>query len=138
MGRPNVWGVDILGDDDDVSPLLKYVFLQVQLVKRLGVESQQFNIADKVIVEDGVLSERLVYAERTPDVETGDSGWFVGAVERSVPARPLISIRGWQLLHERPAIVAALALAPGFLVVFDGADMISIVNSGGAEIWRNE
>ncbi|NOJ76942.1 immunity protein Imm33 domain-containing protein [Myxococcus xanthus] len=138
VSRPVIDGAAVFGPGDDLSPLLLLLLRQISFAKKVGTAPEQVNLQDKVIVEEDCLSEAHVYMERATDVPPGDSGWFVGFASEVERDRILKSYRIWQLLHIRPSIVGAMALPSGFLVVWDGEAVLSVLDSNENERWIAE
>ncbi|NBD08512.1 immunity protein Imm33 domain-containing protein [Corallococcus silvisoli] len=135
VGLPVVDGQAVLGDGDDISFLLALLVAQLGCARALGVEPEQANLWDKVVVAEGCLSAEWVYLERSVDVEAGDSGWFVGSLADGGDFA-LRSLRVWQLLRIRPALARVLALPGRFVVVFKGSQVVSVFDSEGVELMK--
>ncbi|AKQ65568.1 hypothetical protein A176_002480 [Myxococcus hansupus] len=135
LGCPRIEGDSVFDDEGDVSPLLSLLAREIHFARSLGVEPEQVNLWDKVVLEEGCLSETDVFMERTPDAPSGDSGWFIGRVVEGEGERVLTALRVWHLLRLRPRLVDAMALPRRFLVVWHGDDVVGVQDANGNERW---
>ena len=56
---------------------------QVHLLRRLDINGKSTKFSDKIILSKNVLKQEKIYLQRQADVEKGDSGWYIGDVEKS-------------------------------------------------------
>jgi hypothetical protein len=121
---------------DDVSITLQVLAAQRDLLKAVGLEATPCRFDQRVVVRKGALDAVKIYADRQEPAE-GDSGWYIGPAERLPPAGvdELESVLLCRLVQRRPAVMAAMALPPGCIVVWDGNDIEAVFDPAGRAIW---
>lgn len=101
---------------------------QTGFARRAGAQATNISFQDKIVLTSGALSARSIYLERSvPDPEKHDSGWFIG-LRGNDPGGELEAIHAYQLLRQRPALLAVLALPPGFMVFVEGEEIVGVAN----------
>lgn len=101
---------------------------QTGFVRWAGTQATSISFQDKIVLTRGALSARSIYLERSlPDPAKHDSGWFIG-LRGNDPGGALEAIHAYQLLHQRPALLAVLALPPGFMVFVEGEEIVGVAN----------
>jgi hypothetical protein len=113
---------------------LEVLAAQVRLLHRLDVDGQDAYYDQFVISAPGALAQSRVFLRREGSISAEDSGWLLGSVEdpealgrESNLERIVIA----SLVQRRPALLQALALPPGFIVVFSGDSIEQIFDAGG-------
>lgn len=109
------------------------------ILRKLGLEGRFVSLSDKVVITAGALEERRIVAERSDNPAPSDTGWFVRSIsdnaeEGSEPLLEAITVS--ELLERRPALRDLLALPPGFLAVFAGDSLLSVLNPENEEVWN--
>lgn len=123
---------------EDVTCTLRVLMGQVAVVRRLGLRPVEIRFDDKVVLAKGCLAEQWVYLQRS-EPRPGDSGWYVGPVDRSAPEqRPenYEAIHVFELLRRREGLLRVLALPAGYLVVFDGDEVEGVADPNNHEVWK--
>ena len=115
----------------DLSGTLTVLSWQRDALARVGVEGVAIDYLQKVVVAAGALDEPQVQLLRGP----GDSGWSISHVDEDEEEDALESLRVCDLLHSRPALLQAMTLPPGYLVVFDGDEIQSVDDPSGKDVW---
>lgn len=138
--------VTVLAPDYDTNPFVNTsedltVSLSIQLkqnycLNRLQLEGEAALFKDKIVVAKGAILSRKVYLERSKDAVVGDSGWYLGLVEESEQPQELEAYYVYQLLKIRPSLLQALAIPRGYLVVFNGDEIESVLNEEDIDIWQ--
>lgn len=125
----------------EVTASLTVLAAQIDLARSLTVEPVPCRFDQTLVVRKGVLDEARVFANRqAPKGE--DSGWYLGPAHdgRAAPPPPraedLESLRLYQLLQRRPTILYALALPPGYTVVWNGHNIEALADPQGRNLWH--
>jgi hypothetical protein len=95
---------------------------------------------EAVLLARGCLGQRRIYLQRG-EPAPGDSGWYVGPVDSPVPeqkAENFESLRVFELLSRRAAVLQVMGLPPGFLAVFDGDRIEAVLDDQDRDVWRGE
>ncbi|OWK42308.1 hypothetical protein [Fimbriiglobus ruber] len=114
---------------DDVTCTVTVSAAMAGTVQAVGVVPVDLRFDDALAIAPGCLEEPDLYLLRSaPRGE--NSGWFIGPANAPPGSEEAgAEFEGryvWELLHERPALLAALALPPGYLVLFSGDEMVSV------------
>ncbi len=119
----------------DLTGTLTVLSWQRDLLARVGVEGVAIDFLERVVAAEGALDEPQVELLRSSGASPGDSGWSIGHVDEDEEEDALESLRVCDLLHHRPALLQAMTLPPGYLVVFDGDEVQSVDDPGGKDVW---
>lgn len=120
----------------DITTSLVILVEQTRMVRRLAVDPIPAHYTEKVVFADGALGAHHVYMERSKEVSAGDSGWYVGFASTKTQGE-LRATYVYRLLKEARSLMSVLALPPGFLVVFLGGRIDSILDPQDNELWTN-
>jgi hypothetical protein len=131
--EPNYAGDPFHQIQDDLTCTLSVQSEQNTLLKRLGLEGAPLTFQDKVILAKGCLKEKRLYLERKSP-SPGDSGWYIGPADEPKDPVQYEAVFVYQFLRLRPALLSALALPVGFLVVFDGNEIEAIMNDQNEQL----
>jgi hypothetical protein len=125
---------------EEVSCTLSVLVGMTAVVNRLGVKPVEARFDDKVVLAKSCLAERRVYLQRS-EPRPGDSGWYLGPVDRPAPKKHPDSYESlfvFELRRRRASSLQVLALPPGYLAVFDGDEVEAIVDPNNNDVWNNE
>jgi hypothetical protein len=109
---------------------------QTGLLHRLGVEGQDVGFDQLVIAAAGALAQPDVFLHRVGSSSAEDSGWLLGrmddpeALTREDGLEPIAIA---SLVAGRRALLQALTLPLGFIIVFAGDCMAQIFDPAGRE-----
>jgi hypothetical protein len=121
---------------DDITQTLAVLRAQATFVQRIGAASQPTAFDREVTVACGVLHQRRLFAERREATGDHDSGWFIGP--RDLPGDvECTTVRVYELLMLRPALLQVLALPVGYLVAFDGDDVETVLDTHDRDLWAS-
>jgi hypothetical protein len=125
----------------EVTTSLTVLAAQIDLVRSFSLEAVPCRFDQKLVVRKGVLNEARVFANRQPP-SADDSGWYIGSAADGPAAPPpkaeeLESMRLYQLLKSRPAILYALALPAGYTVVWNGHNIEALADPQGRNLWHS-
>lgn len=107
---------------------------QIHLLRQLNINGETTKFNDKVVLSKNVLKQDKIYLQRQSDVEKGDSGWYIGMVEESSNEEEIYAIYAYELLTLRPELIKVLSLPEEYLIVFEGANIETILNSENEEM----
>ncbi|WP_232697734.1 immunity protein Imm33 domain-containing protein [Brevibacillus daliensis] len=123
---------------EDITISLNVLVGQTYNLNKMQVEGEATLFHDKIVVAKGVFDMEHVYLERSQKSGDGDSGWYVGPVEKPDGEIELESYYVYQLLALRPSLLQALALPTGYMVVFDGKEIEVVLDPYDVNVWSFE
>lgn len=115
---------------------LEVLLAQVRLLHRVNVEGEDAYFDQCIIAAPGALAQSKVFLRREGSISAKDSGWLLGSVEdpealaRDTELECIVTA---SLIQRRPALLQALTLPPGFLVVFSSDSIEQIFDAGGRQ-----
>jgi hypothetical protein len=123
---------------EDVSSTLEVLRGQHDLLSRVGCSPVDVRFDDKVVFFKGCLEEPGVYGERSQPTR-GDSGWYIGPTRthHTPTTDDLDAIRLYELLYKRPSLLPAMCLPAGWMVVWDGTEIVGIADPDNNERLRS-
>lgn len=114
----------------DLTMALLIQYNQVCFLKKQGVTGQSVHYYDKVAVAKGALESSTISIHRYEDL--GGSGWSVELykIDENGKAEPVESkeyeaVYAYELIGKRPELVDALLLPCGYIVVYNGSEVIA-------------
>src|SRR5699024_7244943 len=122
------------GVTDDLTIALWVQLEQVHFLRKLNIEGLSIKFSDKIILSKGVLELENIFLQRAGDVEQGDSGWFIGAVEDD--NTELYAMYAYQLLKIRPELIQVLALPNDYMVIFEGKEVKAVLNENDQDVLK--
>ena len=135
--EPAFFGNPFEDENVDISCTLLILMQQNDFANLVGVTPVDVSFQDTIVIARECLTERELYLERTPDVPTGDSGWYIGYRRPVIPQPALESIFVFELLKKRPKLLPVLILPPGYLVIVTGNSISSVVNSNNETLYKD-
>ena len=131
----------------EVTTSLTVLAAQVDLIRAvslrnsLNLEAVECRFDQKLVVRKGVLNEARLFANRQPP-SGDDSGWYLGPAFDGRAGEPptvddLESMRLYQLLQRRPTILYAMAVPPGYTVVWNGHNIEALADPQGRNLWHS-
>lgn len=121
--------------NEDVSNSLTVLVGQIDMLRAVGLKVEPCRFDQTLIVRKGALEQQHVFARRQKPA-AAHSGWYVGPTDSpfGTPApRDLESIPLYALLNRRPQILLALALPVGCMVVWNGTDIVALLDPDGRD-----
>lgn len=119
---------------EDLTLALWVQLEQVHFLRKLNISGLSIKFNDKVILSKGVLELENIYLQRMGNVEQGDSGWYIGAVEDS-DSTDLYALYAYQLLKLRPEIIQVLALPEDYMVVFENKEIKAVLDENDEDVF---
>lgn len=127
---PDVEANPFMDETTDVSGTLRILFSQIAFAQQIKVEPVATSFQDKVVIDHGCLSSvNLFMVRSSPDVASGDSGWFIGRQGPREPAPEVEAIFAFQLLKQRPELAKGLGLPAGFMVMVNAAGISAVIDA---------
>jgi hypothetical protein len=125
--EPRFDGDPFVEVSDDITQTLSVIVEQTAITQRLGVASQHTAFHDEVVVAVGALDLPRIYCERS------ETGWYIGPRDHE-GVLDCETLRVYQLLQLRPAVLSVLALPVGYLVAFDGDSIETVLDAANTNL----
>jgi hypothetical protein len=124
----------------DVSTSLGVSALQAQLLSRAGCTGEPTRFDDRILIQKGCLENPRVFGSRQEPKPT-DCGWYIGPAMPHGGGGPmdapgvddLEAVWSYQLLEVRPVLLSMLGLPAGWLCIWNGTTIESLVDPDGFE-----
>jgi hypothetical protein len=118
---------------------LEVIAAQALLLRRTGLSEVGVLFSEEVFVRNRALEGSNLFLKRQPPAGPQDSGWYVGNVARievddSEDSSEVVRI--FELLRRRPAVLQALTLPPGYLVLLRDDRVAEILDKDGRNHWH--
>jgi len=117
----------------DVTTTLRTLDSQIELLARCSAPAQPTMFWETVTVPRGTLDVRRVYLHRHRKLSMRDSGWSLAPLDGEAEGLGTLFVH--EILAKRPALVPALAFPEGWLVVFDGNRVQSVLDPSERQVW---
>lgn len=118
---------------EDLTIALWIQLEQADLLQLYHLPGETVRFDDKIVAAENVLQKNQISLQRFTDL--GESGWCVEEIKKGdngeffpVTANAYESYYIYQLLKIRPALIKALVLPYEYIVVFDGDNIVEILN----------
>ena len=109
---------------------------QVQLLHQLDIDGEDAYFDQFLVASPGAIKKSHIFLRRVDPIMPEDSGWLLGDAEDPEALgteTELERILLAKLVQQRPAVLQALALPIGSMVVFAGPEIERIYDAGGRE-----
>lgn len=113
---------------------LKILIEQTSLLHRLGVDGMDAFFDQAIIAAPGALAQPNIFLRRTSSISSEDSGWLLATLEDPEALASddgLESVLIASLLGHRPALLQALTLPTGFIVLFSSDALEKVFDASG-------
>lgn len=144
-------GYDVVVPDYESTPFsevtedLTLAFLiqmeQIELLQKYRINGESIRFDDEIAVVKGSVDKPKICMQRFR--ELGGSGWCLNEISQSedgsfsnVETDEYESIYAYQLLNMRPPLLKVLMLPYDYFIVFDGDDIVEILNENDESILR--
>lgn len=112
---------------------------QLDLLQKYHISGESIRFDDEIAVAKGSIDKPKICMQRFRDL--GGSGWCLNEISQSedgsfsnVETDEYESIYAYQLLNMRPSRLKILMLPYDYIIVFDGDDIVEILNENGESI----
>lgn len=125
------------GHVSHVQHTLAVAAAQAQVLRRLRLEGDAPMHDATLVVRRGALTADRVQLERG-EPAPGASGWYVGLPDEDPPtdADAFETLTVGDLVERRPALLALLALPPGYMAIVDGETVKAVLNPDFEDVWE--
>ena len=128
----------------DLTLALQVQHRQVMLLYKYGIVGKAIHFYDKIAAAKGAVDySNLITLQRFE--ELGGSGWVIEEYNLNekgeavpVEAKEYETIFAYELITRRPEVIDVLSLPDGFLVVFNGDDIIDIIDDTGESLMTHK
>jgi hypothetical protein len=137
--EPDFAGNPLRNWRDDVTCTLVTLASQAIFLNGLPVQPTDFRFDQKLVVRTGCLFEPGLVAHRREPAGPGDSGWYLGPAdpgEGEPEAEELESRYVYELLRLRPTVLDVLGLPAGYMVIFNGDQVETVLDPMLREVER--
>lgn len=120
-----------------IDTTLEVLAAQTELLHRLDVDGEDAFFDQKVIAAPGALAQSEIFLRRGDSLSEEDSGWLLGTLddpEALTRGEGLEGVLIASLVGRRPALLQALVLPAGFIVIFSGDSIDQILDAAGREL----
>lgn len=120
---------------------LKILAEQTGLLHRLGVDGADAFFDQAVIAAPGALAQPDIFLRRTSSISHADSGWLLATLddpEALTRDDGLESVLVAGLVAHRPALLQALTLPTGFIVLFSGDALEKVFDAAGRVLFPSD
>ncbi|MCK0509709.1 immunity protein Imm33 domain-containing protein [Aromatoleum buckelii] len=134
VSEPDFAGDPLRDQHPGVDTTLDVLAQQAALVRRVGATPLDAGFEQFVVVARGALESRTLQLFRSPPQRDDDSGWTISSPEQPGSAHDADAFdaqRVFTLLRQRPVVLSALALPPGFAVIIDGDAISAVFDADG-------
>lgn len=118
---------------------LAVVEQQTTALHRSGLTGMNVLFSEDVFVRNRALEAPNQFLKRQVPAGDADSGWYIGNLERIGTGEPDDTyeiIQVFQLLRRRPAILQALLLPIGYVVVVRNDAIAEVLDNDGKSYWH--
>lgn len=132
-----VWEPDFSGDPiHDMLPQVENTLTvaaeQVALLRSSRLGGTDAGYRQRVVIAKGCLEAERIYLERKEPKQPSDSGWYIGPVDNpETAAQGLEVLFVYHIFQRRRALMQALALPYGCLVIFQGQILEAVFDKNG-------
>ena len=127
----------------DLTLALHVQYRQVYLLHKYGIPGKAVHFYDKIAAAKGALDKKNISMHRFADL--GGSGWVIETYDIGengeavrVPAEEYESVYAYELITRRPELVDILCLPDDYLAVFEGEELIDIIDDERRSIMHTE
>ena len=138
---PDYLNSPFLSTTDDLTFDLWILLEQTELLKMYVIEGVSTRFDDEIVIAKNALENPIISLQRYSDLGKEASGWCIEAIEeksdgtfQTVTTKDYESIYAYQLLQKRLSLIKVLALPYEYIVVFDGDEIIEILNEKNESI----
>ena len=121
---------------DDISASVRMLSEQTEVLARIGMQGQDVNFDEHVLLTKGALELDKVYLVRVASPGGRVTGWRIAGTEDEEGEMEIDSVPLYEVFRRRPALVRAMLLPVGFMVFFEGDRIQVIVDPNDEPVWE--
>ena len=121
-----------------IDTTLDILAAQTSLLHHLDVDGEDAFFDQVIIASPGALTQPKIFLRHASRVSAEDSGWLLGTLDDPEALNrdnSLETVLIASLVVRRPALLQALVLPSGFVVLFSGDSLEQIFDSAGSVRW---
>lgn len=122
---------------EDLTVALWIQLQQSRFLRKLNLSGEAIKFSDKIVTAKNIAQVDNIYLQRSGDCEKGDSGWYIGPVNKDDDTEELEAFYAYQLLKLRPELIKALVLPFEYMAIFEKDEIKAILNENDEDIWVN-
>lgn len=120
----------------DISVSLATLARQRKVLEQVGVPGAAINFDQHVLTIRGVLDEAEVMLIRVESPGGRMTGWRLTPEAGIEDSDEIESLPVYEILAVRPELLDAMLLPPGYLVLYSGDQLTTIVNQSDEVVWE--
>lgn len=118
---------------------------QTTLLNDYKVEGVPARFDEEIVIAENALNNRSICLQRFSNLGKGASGWCIESIEKqkdnkyhTIETKKYSSCYAYELLQKRQSLIKALAFPYGYLIVFDGDDIVEILDENDIRLKRSD
>jgi hypothetical protein len=119
----------------DISVSLAVLARQRKVLEQAGAVGEPLNFDQHVLIVVGVLERPNVMAYRVESPGGRMTGWRIVPSEGLAEADEVESLPVYELLRRRPELLDALLLPPGYVALYAGDQLTTLVDDNDMIVW---
>jgi hypothetical protein len=119
----------------DISISLAILARQRAVLEQVGVPGEAIDFDQHVLTITGVLEREEVMLVRVESPGGRMTGWRLTPAEGIEDADEIESLPVYTIFNARPELLDAMLLPPGYLALYSGARLTTIVNEANEIVW---
>ena len=142
---PDYLNSPFLNTTDDLTIPLWILMEQTTLLNEYKSDGVPTRFDEEIVIAENALSSSLICLQRFSDLGKGASGWCVESIEkqqddkyRIIETKKYHSCYAYELLQKRQSLIKALAFPYGYIIVFDGDDIVEILDENDVSLKRSD
>ncbi|MEW6738041.1 MAG: hypothetical protein AB1489_42585 [Acidobacteriota bacterium] len=134
--EPDFWGDPFNNIRADITCTLTILAKQNKVLSILGIEGVPTSFQEKITLLPKCLQAQRTYLKREQPKFPSDSGWCIDVDEKTPLDDQYEVMAAYQLLDHRPELLQVLSLPLGYLVIFTGDSIETILNDKNEDVWN--
>ena len=119
----------------DISVSLSTLARQRAVLERVGIQGEAINFDQHVLTIRGVLDRDEIMMVRVESPGGRMTGWRMTPAEGIAEADEIESLPVYAILSQRPELLDAMLLPAGYLALYSGPQITTIVNERNEIVW---
>jgi hypothetical protein len=120
----------------DISVSLATLARQRRVLEQVGVPGEAINFDEHVLAIRGALEQPEVMLIRVESPGGRMTGWRLTPADGIEDSDEIDSLPVYEILAARPELLDAMLLPPGYLVLYSGDQLTTIVNERDEIVWE--
>jgi hypothetical protein len=125
--EPDFLGNPFVDESDSVRWSFEIPLRQNAFASHVEAGQRAISFQDKIVMQKNVFNAAsLVFTRSEP--RPGDSGWFIAARAKYANGAELEAIYAYQLIALKPAVLDAMTLPEGYMVMVEGEKIAAVAD----------